>query len=222
MRIKNLIDEDFANYKKPSLFIGCGECDFKCDRECGKAVCQNSALAKAPSISVYEGEIIDRFFNNPITEAFVFGGLEPFYSQETVDGLIHLMLEIIAQHGFRHYAEPIDVVIYTGFYPDEVYDYLKEIQKNIGTVYNGKGINVIIKFGRFIPDDEPRFDNLLGVELASSNQYAMELADAIEGAETRIKLNEWAKRRVEHLNKKKVKENFDNEWYKSFGEQKDV
>ena len=186
MRIKNLIDEDFVNYKKPSLFIGCGECDFKCDRECGKAVCQNSALAKAPSISVYEGEIIDRFFNNPITDAFVFGGLEPFYSQETVDGLIRLMLEIIAQHGFRHYTEPIDVVIYTGFYPTEIYDYLKEIQKNIGTVYNGKGINVIIKFGRFIPDSTPRFDELLGVELASDNQFAMTLDDAIEDAESAI------------------------------------
>ena len=34
MRIKNLIDEDFVNYKKPSLFIGCGECDFKCEKSC--------------------------------------------------------------------------------------------------------------------------------------------------------------------------------------------
>lgn len=215
MLIKNLIDEDFVNYKKPSLFIGCGECDFKCDRECGKAVCQNSALAKAPSFDVYDGEIIDRFFNNPITEAFVFGGLEPFYSEGTVNSLIRLLLEIIAQHGFRHYTEPIDVVIYTGFYPDEIYNYLKEIQKNIGTVYNGKGINVIIKFGRFIPNDEPHFDNLLGVELASSNQYAMELNDAIESAETLIKLTKWMEERMEYLRKK-------NEWYKSFGEQRDV
>lgn len=187
MLIKNLIDEDFVNYKKPSLFIGCGECDFKCDKECGKAVCQNSALAKAPSVNVYEGEIIDRFFNNPITDAFVFGGLEPFYSEDSVNGLIHLLLEIIAQHGFRHCTEPIDVVIYTGFYPFEIYDYLREIQKNIRTVYNGKGINVIIKFGRFIPDSTPRFDELLGVELASDNQFAMTLEDGIKDAESTIK-----------------------------------
>jgi hypothetical protein len=32
--------------------------------------------------------------------------------------------------------------------------------------------NIIVKFGRFIPDDEKRFDEVLGVELASHNQYA--------------------------------------------------
>ena len=38
-----------------------------------------------------------------------------------------------------------------------------------------KFANVIIKFGRFIPNQKPHFDEVLGVELASPNQYAVEL-----------------------------------------------
>jgi len=35
MKIVNLIDEDFCQYKKPSMFIGMPKCSFKCDKECG-------------------------------------------------------------------------------------------------------------------------------------------------------------------------------------------
>jgi len=48
MKIVNLIDEDFCQYKKPSMFIGFPTCSFKCDKECGRPICQNSALAAAP------------------------------------------------------------------------------------------------------------------------------------------------------------------------------
>ena len=30
MLIKDIIDEDFINYKKPSMFIGTVKCDWKC------------------------------------------------------------------------------------------------------------------------------------------------------------------------------------------------
>ena len=30
MRIKGLTDEDFVNYKYPSMFIAVGNCDWKC------------------------------------------------------------------------------------------------------------------------------------------------------------------------------------------------
>ena len=43
MIIKQLVDEDFVNYKKPSMFIGFPTCDWKCERECGhQGLCQNS------------------------------------------------------------------------------------------------------------------------------------------------------------------------------------
>ena len=32
--------------------------------------------------------------------------------------------------------------------------------------------NIIIKYGRFIPGDKPHRDELLGIDLASQNQYA--------------------------------------------------
>lgn len=36
MILKSIVDEDFINYRKPSMFIVTAQCDFKCDRECGK------------------------------------------------------------------------------------------------------------------------------------------------------------------------------------------
>ena len=54
-------------------------------------------------------------------------------------------------------------MIYTGYYPEEVKMVLDELRK-----FN----NIIIKFGRFIPDKEKHYDELLGIELASPNQYA--------------------------------------------------
>ena len=41
MLVKGIIDEDFINYKKPSMYIASSKCSFKCDKECGRAVCQN-------------------------------------------------------------------------------------------------------------------------------------------------------------------------------------
>ena len=47
--------EDFSNYKLPSMFIIFPMCDWKCDRECEKRVCQNGSLAKAPIKDVEKG-----------------------------------------------------------------------------------------------------------------------------------------------------------------------
>ena len=37
--------------------------------------------------------------------------------------------------------------------------------------------NVVIKFGRFIPNQDKHYDDLLGVELASPNQYAKVISE---------------------------------------------
>ena len=159
MKIKNLIDEDFTNYKKPSMFIGTSNCDFKCDKECGKPVCQNSELAKAPTIDIDDEEIIQRYLNNPITEAVTIGGLEPFDSFNEIFAFIA---------DFRDYSKD-DIVIYTGYYPDEIPSYLELLSNNYS--------NIIIKFGRFIPDRPHKYDELLRVKLASDNQFAKRLED---------------------------------------------
>ena len=44
MIIKGIIDEDFVNYKKPAMVIEFPYCDFKCDKEYGKPICQNNSL----------------------------------------------------------------------------------------------------------------------------------------------------------------------------------
>lgn len=156
MTIKNLIDEDFVNYKYPSMFIGMPTCSFKCDKECGQAICQNSSLAAAPSIEMDNKEIIERYVSNPITEAIVFGGLEPFDDFNEIYTFIA---------DFRQYRKD-DIVIYTGYYPDEISSYLDRL-----SVFE----NIIIKFGRFIPNKSHRFDELLGVQLSSDNQWSEKL-----------------------------------------------
>ena len=80
MLIKGLIDESFVDYKKPSMYIAFPFCNWKCEREAGCAICQNSQLAHEPIIEISEIEIISRYVKNPITKAIVMSGLEPFNS----------------------------------------------------------------------------------------------------------------------------------------------
>ena len=157
MILKGIIEEDFINYKKPCMVLEFPKCDFKCDRECGLKVCQNGRLPLAPDIEIDDFEIINRYVHNPITQAIVFQGLEPFDSVEQIYPFITK---------FRSVSDD-DIVIYTGYKESELpanMIYLKHIGQR----------NVIVKFGRFIPAaPQPyHYDEILGVELASDNQYA--------------------------------------------------
>ena len=105
MFIKGIIDEDFVNYKKPAMVIEFPCCDFKCDKECGKPVCQNNPLTKIRNIEVEEEYIIERYLKNPIAEAIVCQGLEP------LDTMVMLFLFI---KRFRDFSND-DLVIYTGY-----------------------------------------------------------------------------------------------------------
>ena len=153
MVIKQLLDEDFVNYKKSSMFIGFPSCTWKCDRECGKKVCQNGTLATTPNIEIGVKTIVDRYINNPITKAIVCGGLEPF---DTWSDLQELIIEV------RQKTQD-DIVIYTGYKKEEILyavDWLNLFS------------NIIVKFGRFIPNQTKHYDEVLGIYLASDNQYA--------------------------------------------------
>lgn len=155
--IKGLVDEDFIQYKKPSMFIIFPFCNFKCDKEAGCAICQNSALAHEPKFDMPIIDIIKRYIDNPITKALVFGGLEPFDNRGQLFWFIRELREYIQD----------DIVIYTGYTEDELQE---EIQ-----IYK-QFPNIIIKFGRFIPNQEKHYDEVLGVELASPNQYARRIS----------------------------------------------
>ena len=78
MLVKDIIDTDTVNYKELSMFIATTKCSFKCDKEAGCQVCQNSSLANAPDISIHEKQIVERYYSNPLTSAVIIGGLEPF------------------------------------------------------------------------------------------------------------------------------------------------
>lgn len=164
MIIKGIIDEDFTNYKKPSMYIAFSSCDFKCDREAGCSICQNSQLALEPDIDINTHDIVQRYLNNPITKAIVMSGLDPLdeRTQATVAGLVL---------AFREYLDD-DIVIYTG-YTEEEYNSIdfKVIRK-----WLKRFPNIIIKFGRFIPNQEKHYDEVLGVDLASPNQYARRIS----------------------------------------------
>ena len=170
MIVKEIRDEDFTSYKKPSMVIGFPSCTFKCERDCGcKGMCQNLALAKAPDIKMEYEDIVDRYLKNPITKAIIMAGLEPFDSARDLVNLIHY---------FRVKTDD-DIIIYTGYTEEEIkgmqytvqYSWGKQDYSYFGEI--AKHPNIIIKYGRYRPNEEPHHDAVLGIKLASSNQYAV-------------------------------------------------
>lgn len=153
MIIKGLKDEDFVNYKKPSMFIGFPSCSWKCDKECGNKVCQNGTLATSPNITIGVKSIVNRYINNPVTSSIVCGGLEPF---DTWEDLYQLIV-------YMRVSTQDDIVIYTGYYKEEIKEYIDQLKTFP---------NIIIKYGRFIPNQEKHYDKVLGIYLASNNQFA--------------------------------------------------
>ena len=79
MRVKTIVDEDFVNYKTPSMFIGTISCNGKCCFEGGfpLSVCQNDGWRGCAPIDIRDEVIIKRYLQNPLTHSIVFGGLEP-------------------------------------------------------------------------------------------------------------------------------------------------
>ena len=162
MKLKGIVQEDFSNYKEPSMFLSTCYCDWKCCLEQGfdTSVCQNYGLNNACIQEIDDNAIIKAYMNNPITKAIVFGGLEP-YQQLTE------IIEFIEK--FRKVSNDY-VIIYTGFNEEEHQG--KELVKKLVPLKN-----IIIKFGRYIPNQHPHLDSVLGVGLASDNQYAKILLD---------------------------------------------
>ena len=155
MEIKGIIHEDFVNYKVCSMTIAMPYCTFKCDKECGSNVCQNSKLVKDPTLDIPAAKIIDQYLYNPLSHAIVFQGLEPFDSYNDIYYFIYALRFIFKNN------DP--VVIYTGYNKDEILSKIEDLLKFS---------NIIIKFGRYIPNQKPHYDEILGVNLASDNQYA--------------------------------------------------
>lgn len=155
--LKGVKMEDFVQYKKPSMFLITSVCDWKCcyEHNFDINICQNSSLVNTPSKEFSYESIYNAYIKNDITSSLVIGGLEPFLQFEEVYGLILYM---------RNNGVEDDIVIYTGYYLEEIKDYIN-LLKQVP--------NIIIKVGRYNPNKHSRYDEVLGVTLASDNQYGV-------------------------------------------------
>jgi pyruvate formate-lyase activating enzyme-like uncharacterized protein len=159
MRVKQIKDEDFLNYKKTSMLIATCFCDWKClkEKNLDLSICHNSQLALENIIDISSDKIITRYLSNSISKAVVIAGLEPMLQFDEI-------LEFIQE--FRKESQD-DIAIYTGYYENEIADKINLLKQ-----YK----NIIVKFGRFTPDNNKRYDDVLGVWLASDNQYAIKIS----------------------------------------------
>ena len=155
MKLKGIIDYDCTNYKEPVLTLEFPYCDFKCDKLNGCQVCQNSSLIKEPTIEISLKTIWELYKQNPLTKGFCLQGLEPL---DSIDDVLNFIKYI---RGNNFCNDPI--IIYTGYDKEEVTKFIYQI-----TNFD----NIIIKWGRFIKGQNLHYDRILGVNLASDNQYA--------------------------------------------------
>ena len=158
MKLKGIIDCDFVNYKEPVLTLEFPRCDFKCDKINKCKVCQNSSLAREPDIEISFAEIWDLYHKNPLTKGFCCQGLEPFDSERELLDFIDFI-----RNGMNCNDT---VIIYTGYAKSEI------MCKDILQHYK----NIIIKYGPYLIGYEPHYDDVLGIKLASNNQYAEKIS----------------------------------------------
>lgn len=161
MIIKTIVDEDFVQYKEPCMYIGTIFCGGKCCKEAGVplSVCINDTWRSSATVAMPDDEIIKRYLSNSITNAICFAGLEPF---EQFDEMFSLISKLRTDYHCND-----TVIIYTGYYKDEIDEMVEAL-----TLFR----NIIIKFGRYIPRQSPHYDDVLGVYLASDNQYAEKIS----------------------------------------------
>lgn len=158
IELKGIIWEDMVNYKKICTTLMFPKCNWKCDIENGVQLCQNKGLAATASQWHNIDTIMDKYKNNPIPEAIVLQGLEPLDSP--ID--CYTVAAALQCWGIKD-----DLIIYTGYYP-----YEKDISQIIDSIASLTPGHLIVKWGRYIPNQPSYYDPILGINLASSNQYA--------------------------------------------------
>ena len=161
MRVKFIKDEDFVNFKNPCMFVGTISCTFKCckDANISCEICQNFPWSKNPIITIDDDSLCRRYLTNPITKGIVFGGLEPLDQFEDVMDVISKLRE--------DYKCLDPIIIYTGYNKDEVKDKIERLVN-----YE----NIYVKFGRYVPNQQEHYDEVLGVKLVSDNQYGEKIS----------------------------------------------
>lgn len=152
MIIKDIIDEDYQDYKLTSMLVATSKCSWKCG-----VGCQNRPLALQPNVNMNDEDIVDRYLSNYLTHAIVIAGLEPF---DQFDELFSLV------SAFRDRTDD-DIVIYTGYTQDEIVGSVSKLMCHK---------NIVIKYGRYVSGENPHYDEVLGINLASDNQFAKRIS----------------------------------------------
>ena len=156
IKLKGVMAEDFINYRLPSMFLISSYCDWKCCREGGfsETICQNNNIVNIPIKEYTYLSLLKTYVSNEISKAIVIGGLEPFKQFDEIYGLIDY---------FRQNNVFDIFVIYTGYNKQEIQEQIFKLEKFK---------NIIVKFGRYVPNQKEHYDEILGINLASDNQYA--------------------------------------------------
>lgn len=160
MKLKMIVDETAGDYKEPAMFLVTASCVLDCEG------CQNVHLKQMSTKSYSDEDIWKRYFDNLCTSAIVIGGLEPFDEFEDLFNFIHTGI------GVRPHVRRPTMVIYTGYELDEIDISKFNRLEELSTLYDGQ---IFIKFGRYRADLPSRHSDILGVTLASENQYVIEL-----------------------------------------------
>lgn len=159
MHCLGVIDCDCINNKDITYTILSGyKCTFKCNKEANDTVCHNASLSNNEPIIIEIDKLINRYINQDIAHCITFQGLEP------LDSLKELLWFI---YKFRKVSDD-KIFIWTGYTKKECKDLIALIKMmNWG--------NIVFKFGRYIPGHKPHYDEVLGVNLASDNQWGEEI-----------------------------------------------
>ena len=156
MIVKLVKQDDFVQYKKPCVVVCFPNCTWKCCTEAGipTSVCQNQEMCELKDIDITPEDVYNLYKESLFAESICCSGLEPMLQFDDVLSLLKY---------FREHDCNADFVVYTGYYRNEIEDKVQELAK-----YK----NVIVKFGRYVPNQARHYDEVLGVWLASDNQYA--------------------------------------------------
>lgn len=161
MKLKQIVDEVFGDYKECGMLLIFPSCTWKCEG------CQNKHLALLPTIDFPDDDILERYISNPFSRCIIFGGLEPLDSVCDIAKFIQYLMKIG--------ANPL-LVVYTGYELLEVNDILHTT--SLWALFT-KYSNVVLKYGRYEQDGEACFNKALGINLASNNQSTIDFRSDI-------------------------------------------
>ena len=150
---------DCVNNKDITFNIAAGvSCSFKCCPE-HPEICQNNPLCQQRVKHVFISKLVNQYVRQKLASSITIQGLEP------LDNLIELLWFL----WYLRKQTSDAVFVWTGYTEEEAEWFIKVIKDlNLD--------NIFIKFGRFVLNGEPRFDDVLGVVLASSNQYCKKIS----------------------------------------------